>query len=81
MIDRLVSVPKPSGSSTGFDSAQESAMDSKLDYALETNPEFFEDPLIGKTLGKCKIQKLIGEGRTSMVYRAHYAPGAGRAPP
>ena len=75
---KLVPVPKPSDSSTGSDSAHESAMDSKLENALESDPEFFKDPLIGKTIEKCTIQKFIGEGRTSMVYRAHYAP-LGRA--
>jgi len=33
------------------------------------------DPeLIGTKLGKCKIGKLIGEGKTSVVYRANYLP-------
>lgn len=48
--------------------------DAKMVNALESDPEFFKDPLIGKRLGKCKIEKLIGEGRTSVVYRAHYDP-------
>jgi serine/threonine protein kinase len=48
--------------------------DAKMVNALESDPEFFKDPLIGKQIGKCKIEKLIGEGRTSVVYRAHYAP-------
>jgi serine/threonine protein kinase len=42
--------------------------------ALESNPEFFKDPLTGKTLGKCLIEKLIGEGQTAIVYRARYEP-------
>jgi len=37
-------------------------------------PETFADPLIGTSLGKCRIEKYIGEGKTSVVYRAHYEP-------
>jgi len=48
--------------------------DATLVNALESNPKLFKDPLIGTTLGKCKIEKLIGEGKTSVVYRAHYKP-------
>jgi len=56
------------------DPETETIADARLVNALETNPEFFNDPLIGKTLGKCKIEQLIGEGKTSVVYRAHYNP-------
>ena len=56
------------------DPETETIADAKLVNALESNPEFFKDPLIGQTLGKCKIEKLIGEGKTSVVYRAHYKP-------
>ncbi|MEM9406767.1 MAG: serine/threonine-protein kinase [Acidobacteriota bacterium] len=45
-----------------------------LENALEADPEFFQDPLIDDTLGKCRIEKLIGEGKTAVVYRAHYEP-------
>jgi tRNA A-37 threonylcarbamoyl transferase component Bud32 len=30
------------------------------------------DPLIGRTLGRCTIEALIGVGKTARVYRAHY---------
>ncbi len=30
------------------------------------------DPLIGKTIGRCRIQALVGVGRTARVYAAHY---------
>jgi serine/threonine-protein kinase len=30
------------------------------------------DALIGRTLGRCRIEELIGVGRTARVYRAHY---------
>ncbi len=30
------------------------------------------DPLVGRTLGRCKIEELIGVGKTARVYRAHY---------
>ena len=46
----------------------------KLVNALESDPEFFKDKMIGTTLGKCQIEKFVGEGRTSVVYRAIYAP-------
>ena len=42
--------------------------------AYKENPEFFRDPMIGRTLGKSKIEKLLGEGRTAVVYRANYEP-------
>ena len=31
-----------------------------------------KDQLIGKTVGRCKIEELIGLGRTARVYRANY---------
>jgi len=52
----------------------ETSADTRLVNALESDPTFFKDPLIGQTLGKCKIQKFIGQGRTSAVYRATYIP-------
>ncbi len=52
----------------------ETSADTKLVNALESDPAFFKDPLIGQTLGKCKILKFIGQGRTSAVYRATYVP-------
>jgi len=52
----------------------ETSADTKLVNALESDPNFFKDPLIGQALGKCKIQKFIGQGRTSAVYRATYVP-------
>lgn len=52
----------------------ETSADTRLVNALESDPSFFKDPLIGQSLGKCKIQKFIGQGRTSAVYRATYVP-------
>ncbi len=52
----------------------ETSADTKLVNALESDPNFFKDPLIGQALGKCKILKFIGQGRTSAVYRATYVP-------
>ena len=52
----------------------DTSADTKLVNALESDPTFFKDPLIGQSLGKCKIQKFIGQGRTSAVYRATYVP-------
>ncbi|MHC4939412.1 MAG: serine/threonine-protein kinase [Planctomycetota bacterium] len=46
----------------------------KVVDALKADPDFFKDPLVGTMLGKCKIEKYIGEGKTSVVYRAHYLP-------
>jgi eukaryotic-like serine/threonine-protein kinase len=36
-----------------------------------------KDPLIGTTLGRCRLEARIGEGRTSVVYRAHNAATEG----
>ncbi len=52
----------------------ETSADTRLVNALESDPEFFKDPLVGQTLGKCVISGLIGEGRTSVVYEATYKP-------
>ncbi|MHC4819587.1 MAG: serine/threonine protein kinase [Planctomycetota bacterium] len=52
----------------------ETSADTSLVNALESDPGFFKDPLIGQTLGKCVISGLIGEGRTSVVYEATYTP-------
>ena len=65
---------KPANKLPEPDPETDTIADARLVNALESNPEFFKDPLIGRTLGKCKIEKLIGEGKTSVVYRAHYAP-------
>ncbi|MDD5658034.1 MAG: serine/threonine-protein kinase [Elusimicrobia bacterium] len=32
------------------------------------------DPLVGRTLGKCRIEALIGKGGMGLVYRAHHLP-------
>jgi len=56
------------------DPGDETSGDTKLVNALESNPEFFKDPLRGTSLGKCAIEQYIGEGKTSIVYRAHYQP-------
>jgi hypothetical protein len=52
----------------------ETSADTSLVNALESDPGFFKDPLIGQTLRKCVISGLIGEGRTSVVYEATYTP-------
>jgi len=52
----------------------ETSADTRLVNALESDPGFFKDPLLGQTLGKCVITGLIGEGRTSVVYEATYKP-------
>lgn len=62
--------PPPASKDPGADTSA----DTKLVNALESNPEFFKDPLLGTDLGKCTIEKYIGEGKTSIVYRAHYQP-------
>jgi tRNA A-37 threonylcarbamoyl transferase component Bud32 len=31
-----------------------------------------QDPLVGTTLGRCKIEARIGSGKTAVVYRAHH---------
>ena len=31
-----------------------------------------DDPLIGRTIGRCRIEELVGVGKTAKVYRAHY---------
>ncbi len=56
------------------DLGSDTSPDTKLVNALESDPGFFKDPLIGQTLGKCKIGKLLGEGKTAVVYRALYEP-------
>ncbi|MDA1193889.1 MAG: serine/threonine-protein kinase [Planctomycetota bacterium] len=30
------------------------------------------DPLVGRTIGRCRVEALIGLGRTARVYRAHF---------
>jgi len=42
--------------------------------ASDKDPRLIKDPLIGQALGKCQITDLIGEGRTSVVYKASYRP-------
>jgi len=56
------------------DPENETFADASMVNALESDPDFFKDPLIGTQLGKCKMGKLIGEGKTSVVYRADYLP-------
>ncbi|MEE8106731.1 MAG: serine/threonine-protein kinase [Planctomycetota bacterium] len=56
------------------DEGTETTPDTRLVNAMESNPEFFKDPLIGQRVGKCKIEKYLGEGKTAIVYRAHYEP-------
>ncbi|MCZ6786927.1 MAG: serine/threonine-protein kinase [Planctomycetota bacterium] len=56
------------------DTGSDTMGDTKLVNAMESNPEFFKDPLLGKTIGKCTIEKFVGEGKTATVYRAHYEP-------
>ncbi|MGQ0612651.1 MAG: serine/threonine-protein kinase [Planctomycetaceae bacterium] len=56
------------------DPGSDTSPDARLVNALETDPAFFKDPLIGTTLGKCNIEKYIGEGKTAIVYRAQYQP-------
>ncbi len=34
--------------------------------------ESVRDTMVGKTIGRCRLEALIGLGRTSRVYRAHY---------
>ena len=62
-------MPKPP-----VDEGTETSPDTRLVNAMESNPEFFKDPLIGQRVGKCKIEKYLGEGKTAVVYRAHYEP-------
>jgi len=38
----------------------------------EAPPPDAQDPLIGQVVGRCRIEELIGLGRTARVYRAHY---------
>ena len=40
--------------------------------AAVVKPKAVSDPMIGRTLGRCKIEERIGAGRTAIVYRAHY---------
>jgi serine/threonine protein kinase len=56
------------------DLGTETSADTRLVNALESDPGFFKDPQIGQKLGKCKVNKLLGEGRTSVVYEATYKP-------
>jgi len=56
------------------DEGTETTPDTRLVNAMESNPEFFKDPLLGQKVGKCKIEKYLGEGKTAIVYRAHYEP-------
>jgi serine/threonine-protein kinase len=62
--------PPPPGKDPGSDTSAHA----RLVNAHESEPGFFKDPLIGQTLGKCKITKLLGEGKTAIVYQAFYKP-------
>ena len=42
----------------------------KEEVLAAPKPQVGPDPLIGKTIARCKIESKIGEGRTSRVYRA-----------
>ncbi|MHC4134930.1 MAG: serine/threonine protein kinase [Planctomycetota bacterium] len=66
--------PKKRGPTEPGEPGTETSEDTRLVNALESDPGFFKDPLIGQTLGKCVISGLIGEGRTSVVYEATYKP-------
>ena len=52
----------------------DTSADTRLVNAQESDPGYYKDPLIGKTVGKCKIRKFLGEGRTAIVYEAVYEP-------
>jgi len=67
-------IPPPSPGKPEAPKKKKSAPPPNMVDARESDPEFFKDPLIGDRLGKCKIEKYIGEGKTSVVYRAHYEP-------
>lgn len=56
------------------DEGAETSADARIVNISDTNPEMFKDPLIGKTLGKCKIRRLIGEGQTAVVFEALFEP-------
>jgi predicted Ser/Thr protein kinase len=56
------------------DVGSETTPDTRHVNAHESDPELIKDPLVGKTLGKCKIDKLLGEGRTAVVFRANFKP-------
>jgi hypothetical protein len=66
--------PKERGPTDPGEPGSETSADTRLVNAMESDPEFFKDPMIGQTLGKCVINGLIGEGRTSVVYEATYKP-------
>jgi len=68
------SEPKKRGPTDPGEPGSETSGDTRLVNAMESDPEFFKDPMIGQTLGKCVISALIGEGRTSVVYEATYKP-------
>ena len=67
-------VPKGKKKFPPRDPETETVADAKMVNALESDPDFFKDQLIGTKLGKCQIERLIGEGKTSVVYRATYLP-------
>ncbi len=64
----------PDASAEDRDPGSDTSPDARLVNAMESDPAFFKDPLIGTTLGKCNIEKYLGEGKTAIVYRAHYQP-------
>ncbi len=67
---------KPQKKASDPSSKNPSSKRAKSDSAgpQKMDPALFRDKLIGQTLGKCKIEKYVGEGRTAVVYRAAYAP-------
>jgi len=64
----------PAAKRPARDPGSETSGDTKMVNALESDPNFFKDPLVGKTLGKCRIEKFLGEGQTSIVYQARFEP-------
>lgn len=40
--------------------------------AAPTRTEVQDDPLIGTTIGRCRLEALVGGGKTARVYRAQY---------
>ena len=61
-------------SGKGSDAGGETSGDTSAVNAHESDPQLYKDALVGKTLGKCRIEALIGEGKTAVVYRAQYEP-------
>ena len=56
------------------DSGGETRADTRAVNAHESDPTLYKEALVGQTIGKCRIEALIGEGKTAVVFRAEYAP-------